>query len=199
MADNYPLLTHARSLLTNNSIYIQPYHALADNVISHRIKPSCFMRILNIYGGLDAFTRNVDTKYYHEDTVLEIDKYKNKCCYMIQDVKDHSIDVERKLVLVQENRITLSVMRFPLNRTYHHERQSIILIQEGIGYTLELEILVPNIKDPIDRLSELPHILNLLETSDDIQPEDLISQSFRFYFKHTLSDLNRHIERLTNV
>jgi hypothetical protein len=183
-----------------NRVYIQPHYPLSDNVISHKITSAQFSEILKQYGDLTSFQKTVVTKYYHEDVVLQVNCDKTTKCYM---TSRHSVDVgsgsESSLELVQENVVDLSVMKFPLKNKFHHERQAVLLIQDGLGYSLELEILVPGIKEPRSRLVDLSQIMlfDSPESKDSEEPA-AFSLSFRFMIKSSTLDVNKHIARLAS-
>lgn len=165
----------------SNLIYIQPYYPLADKIISHRITIDQLQQLLDLYGGIDKFAQDVLTHYHYHDMVLEVNSAKQKACY-ITYVNDHTVGSHYELVMA--NRVDLSVTRFPLTKNYHHARQSVVLSRHGNGYRLDIEILLPNIKDPQERYSELPSILDWKDDDNDDVECPYISLSFKYIVKN---------------
>lgn len=148
-----------------NTQFIRPHIPWADNLISHRLSREAFMDVLEKYGGRDQFDVSVVTRYYHEDMTLEVDGQKRKRCYMF--LPEHTVTPAGQLELFQGTKIDLSVTRFPLNNYFHHERQLLLLRQEGIGYVLEMEILLPLIREPHERYADVEQIFSLSDSSSD--------------------------------
>lgn len=173
-----------------NMQFIRPHLQWADNLTSHKLCREAFMDIMNSYGGRDQFDMSVITRYYHEDTILEVNEQKQKSCYMF--LPEHTVTPDAPLELFQGTKIDLSVTRFPLNNCFHHERQLLLFRQEGMGYIMEMEILLPWIRDPCERYADAEQIFSLSEPSSgdtdpegsDDPPDPSVSYSYRFQVKN---------------
>lgn len=111
------------------------------------------------------------TKYYVLDHVLCIRQdHTVECGVSYTQATYPDVDTETELVAV--NQFKLSSMCFPLNHTFHHERQMILLRKElEPDVVLELEILVNGIRDPEKRIKELPVLLEIIRKSQTQSPE----------------------------
>lgn len=148
------------------SVYIQPYCQLSENIVSHSIDTDTVQKVLKKYN-IKPSDFTVKTCYFYEDLVLSVsnDIVTCKVSYPVAKYNDNNLQ------LVLCNEYTLSNVRFPLRKNYHHERQSFIYKHSGNGWELELEILVPLILNPKDREKERENIFN--------EDYDVISSSFR--------------------
>ena len=182
--------------------YIQPHLPLADNIVSHGVSPKIFLRILNEYGGLSMFHLDIITKYYYEDLILEVDTSKNRSCYIMQR-QDYTVD--STLEFVGENRHSIFPLHFPLAKNYHHERQSIIL-KSKTCHALQLEILVEGIIDPVERLKDIPIIIEHLQCpptetgTESESTNDALSLSYRIHVNGMNSvDLQHCVSKCVNL
>jgi hypothetical protein len=122
----------------------------------------------------------VITRYYNYDQVMEVDEQRRITCsvtYPLETIIDHDVLGDGLwLEMVGGDRCDLSVMSFPLNRAYHHERQSIVFTKTlENGLILELEMLVQDILDPKER-----NIADLVKNIDEEEDNPIISLSFCF-------------------
>lgn len=152
------------SMLRRTQLWIRPHIPLADNIVSHSISPSYFLRLMNHYG-VQSSSGKVITRYYNYDQIMEVDQDRRIKC-IVTYPKEIIEDIQGRLELVGIVQYNLSVMSFPLNNTYHHERQSIVFTKEiDAGVELQLEMLVENIVDPEVRKDQIPELLRSLEAT----------------------------------
>lgn len=172
-----------------NHKYIQPHTLIADNIVSHSITPELFLKILDHNGGLESFTVDVQTHYYHENMVLEANSKGDMKCYITQQIERCvDADLGKGMEFVGENRTTLSPTLFPLSKTYHHERQSIILSTKE----LQLEILLIGIMTPCERVANLKDIIDNIAAPED--DPDYLSLSYKIYVNDSIEHYMRQFK-----
>ena len=144
---------------------VQPHFPLADGVISHAITPLMFLQIMNHYG-INLNDADIVTRYFHCDQILELNKNLDKTCY-VDHIQSNLVNGVLEILTVK--RINLSVMSFPINNYYHHERQSIVYTKHiGSEITLRLEILINGIIDPKQRLKQIPALIASMEQGSSV-------------------------------
>lgn len=164
-----------------DKLIFRPHEPIADHIVSHSIDTKLFIAIMDRYGIQNA---EVLTKYYVLDHVLCIRQDRRVEC-SVSYTQATYCDVDTELVAISQ--FELSPMCFPLNHTFDHERQMILLRRElETEIVLELEILVAGIRDPKQRIKELPAILELIRGDcsysgsgdEDLSPDPFISLSY---------------------
>lgn len=170
-----------------DKLIFRPHKPIADHIVSHSIDAKLFIAIMNRYGLQDV---EVLTKYYVLDHVLCIRQDRRVECSVSYTQATYT-DVDTELVAISQ--FELSPMCFPLNHTFDHERQMIVLRRElETELVLELEILVTGIRDPKQRIKELPAILELMRgdcpdqgpgsdsdsDDEDLSPDPFVSLSY---------------------
>jgi hypothetical protein len=169
-----------------DKLIFRPCKPIADHIVSHSIDTRLFIAIMDHYSLGDA---EVLTKYYVLDHILCIRQDRRVECSVSYTQATYS-DIDTELVAISQ--FELSSMCFPLNHTFDHERQMIVLRRElETEIVLELEILVTGIRDPRQRFKELPAILELIRDDcsdhpssdsgsgdEDLSPDPFISLSY---------------------
>lgn len=167
------------SMLRRTQLWIRPHISLADNIVSHSISPGYFLRLMNHYG-LNSASGKIITRYHNYDQIMEVDQDRKIHCFVIypqEIIKDvqHGMGTE----LVGITQFDISVMSFPLNNNYHHERQSIVFTKRiDVDVELQLEMLVENIVDPEVRKGQISDLLQSLEDVDSLDELPVISLSY---------------------
>ena len=151
-------------------IMLRPSFPLANNIISHSIKPSKFIRIMNLYN-IEPENCKVITRYHNYDQIMEVDEDREIKCYTISILETYT-NYTLGIEVTSIDKHDYPRLNFPLNINYHHERQSIVftkILQPGIK--IHLEILVHGIIDPKERKSQITNIMDCLD--------DVISLSYQ--------------------
>jgi len=165
-------------------IFIQPHTRLGNNIVSHSINNNSLLNLLDHYG-LTKKDFIVVTNYYYEDLSLKVIDNNINCSvtYPIETVDENNLE------LCIYNHFTLSNVRFPLRKEYHHERQSYNAVYNGDGWKIEIEILVPLIQSEKSRIENLNELLQKIRS--DESNDKLISISFKLYY---LGQINNFIQ-----
>jgi len=183
-----------------NHIFIQPHRALAENIVSHQISPTYFVKMLESEG-FNVARPLIVTRYYYEDLILEVTDSgtaQEMRCY-ITYVRDAVTIPEHGTELVIANQFNLSIMRFPLRKQYHHERQAIVYRRETGGWILELEVLVSDILPAATRRDTAQSVISHIRTDALAEAEDApFSLSYRLYLKERNSFQQKY-SQIVNV
>ena len=186
-----------------NTKYIQYHCPLAENIVSHAILFEKISLLKSAY--LAKFNRSwfefeqvLNTKYYENNkvfTVITSNKAKIKDYRIVYrndyQVLDFQDSTRGTLEYVGENQFRLNVDTFPVKKTFHHERQSIVHVLNSLNWKLEIEGLMIGIKHFEDRCKSL----------NMDKEDDFFSFSFRLTVKNgmTRSELEDHVEILRDI
>lgn len=157
-----------------NTRYVLPCKQLSDNVFSHAVDLNFICELYkDFFRGQNA-KPHIRTRYYLDDKIYEISK-NNKRKYEVVFPVTQKFHFRDGLELRMENRFPLSLHRFPMQKKYDHERQSIVVEVETHTYSLELEGLLEGIDGNRTKITN-KHFLEALE-------ENAFSYSFKLDLK----------------
>ena len=157
-----------------NTRYILPCKQLSDNVFSHAVDYE-FMEGLykDFFRGHNVYPY-ICTRYYLDDKIYEISK-QGKPSYHVVFPVSHTFHPLDGLEFRMENRFPISIHRFPMQKRYDHERQSVMIEIETDTYSLELEGLLEGIEGNRKDITN-KHFLEALE-------QNAFSYSFKLNLK----------------
>ncbi len=183
-------IRHHSKINTGTVNYIQPCKNIGKNILSHKISLDTAKTFAQLVDGKPYYYQT--TRYFNNDTIMEVDKKGYCTCYM-EPTKYMYYSDKYGLRYIKAVCIPISVSRFNIN-SINHKHQTITAIYETCDAKLEMEFLMNSIKK---KRTAKKTIESILSGSISLEEADIKSISYKLYITH-ICDIERYIRLLKN-